>query len=338
MRSLSAQRVARGFTLIELLVVIAIIAILIALLVPAVQKVREAAARSQCQNNLKQLGIACMAYESTYKSLPPGGMSGPGLGYGPSWLAFILPFVEQDNVYKAFDFTGTTGTNVGVAYYQASNSFGHQANAALVKGKFFHVYYCPASILDKFGLIGILPEPGPGLGVMRPTYCGIAGGDDHRTTQNYDAGADPHNAIGKRSAGGVLVSNLAVKIALITDGTSNTLMAGEQSKHCVDATGAKLDCRSDFGHGFTMGPALSTANQRDWNITTIRYAINTDSWNLKGIGDQFYGCNRPLLSVHPGGTNTLFADGTVRFLEGGIPLQMLKNLANRDDNNAVVLP
>src|SRR6218665_2548422 len=95
-----------GFTLIELLVVIAIIAVLVAILLPAVQQAREAARRSQCQNNLKQIGIALHSYHETYGMFPPGNVASSVGGWGPSWYMFILPYIDAANTFNQLNFSG----------------------------------------------------------------------------------------------------------------------------------------------------------------------------------------------------------------------------------------
>ncbi len=328
------RRAGPGFTLIELLVVIAIIAVLIGLLLPAVQKVREAANRASCQNNLKQIGLAIHNYESTHRTFPAGGTASPRNSYGVSWMAILLPYLEQDNLIRDFDFAGTYAAQTGVAYYR--DGFGNPHNARLLSGKQFSLYFCPSSPLSRRGLTTVDP-PGP-AGVLSPTYAGVSGAIDDPSTVNRDSNTYPHSATGRLSKGGVLISHRAIGLRDILDGSSQTAMVGEQSGWCKEPNGNLRDCRSDFSHGFPMGPAPFHLNDRDWNITSVRYPLNARAWNLLGIGDDYYGNNRPFQSVHSGGVNFAFADGSVRFLAENLPLQTLFDLCNRSDGHSTQAP
>ncbi|QDU27379.1 Type II secretion system protein G precursor [Anatilimnocola aggregata] len=325
-------RKSRGFTLVELLVVIAIIGVLVALLLPAIQAAREAARRMSCQNNLKQFGLAIHNYESAMKTFPAGGQAGrtgAANNYGASWLIITLPYTENGSMYNQLDLSATTAAATGLTY--DNGTMGNAHNGNLLRGKSIKILSCPSSVLSKWGLVGHSP-PGP-EGVMRPTYVGISGASTHPNVPPSDVtgNTNQHTATGHQSKAGALVSHKYVRISEISDGTSNTLAASEQSGHCFSSTGAKVDCRSDYGHGFSMGP--STDNNRDWNITTVRYAINERDWGKMGIGNPSYACNRPIQSVYPGGANGLFADGSVRFLQQGQAVQTLHDLCNRDDGN-----
>src|SRR5579859_5633278 len=157
----------RGFTLIELLVVIAIIAILIALLVPAVQKVREAAARTQCSNNLKQLALACISDADDHnKTLPPGGLFGTGANWNwsnnqGSWLVYTLPYMEQGNMYK--NAVAAAGGSLETTF----NSVGTAANAGVFNvvlpyGRCPSDDYQPnATVSNYVGNLGPQCAPGP---------------------------------------------------------------------------------------------------------------------------------------------------------------------------------
>jgi prepilin-type N-terminal cleavage/methylation domain-containing protein len=306
----------RGFTLVELLVVIAIIGVLIALLLPAVQAAREAARRAQCSNNLKQVGLALANYESAVGRFPPGGIPKPDPnGYGHSWWVRILAYTEQQDTVNAFDQTGASSGWVG------GDSMANAHNRDLLHNRFFTIMICPSSDLPAFVLTNSVQK---NASVMSATYAGISGARNHPTAKLSTYG------LGYRSSGGALIMNEAIAVQDITDGTSHTLMVGEQSDWLNDPAGSQADRRSDCWHGFPMGPKKGDAWERAFNTTCLLHRINERSLTALGV-DGNCGFNTPIQSAHPGGAAGLLADGSVRFLEEGETLETLYRLANRDD-------
>lgn len=311
----------RGFTLIELLVVIAIIAVLIALLLPAVQQAREAARRTQCKNNLKQIGLGLHNYESSTGMLPPGSLQFGG--YGHSWHVRILPFIDYANLYNKMDVSGSTAGNT--TGWLGINT----TNAAAVNGVFITTYYCPSSPLPQSALVGLngsIPA-----GTTSSTYVGSAGSTIHSSARNMNNGSFPG---ARMSFGGTLPGDRGVRLRDITDGTSTTMMVTEQSDWCIDSTGVKQDCRSDCGHGFTMGSCFNDGSDRVMNVTTTIYAVNNKSWNNAGVSGNC-GPNRPIQSIHAGGAHALLCDGSVRFLNGNMDLNILYYVVDRDDGKVI---
>jgi prepilin-type N-terminal cleavage/methylation domain-containing protein/prepilin-type processing-associated H-X9-DG protein len=201
------SRSARGFTLIELLVVIAIIAILIGLLLPAVQKVREAAARLKCKNNMKQIGLALHSHHYRVGWLPPGyqtGVTAGGTETGPGWgwASHLLPDVEQDNLFRQINFT------VGI----------NNAQHATARVQSLKVFLCPSDTE-----IGTFAVTGTSTRVAHANYVGVFG------TNETD---DPSPSAGN----GTLFRNSKVRFGDITDGLSNTYIVGERSSNIALAT------------------------------------------------------------------------------------------------------
>ncbi len=304
----------RGFTLVELLVVIAIIGILIALLLPAVQAAREAARRTQCKNNLKQIGLGLHNYHSANKKFPPGGVLKSNQGH--SWWVLMCPYIEETSIYQRFQLTGATTGWVG--------DTGNAINRAIVSNVTIAFMRCPSSPLPMFGLD--TPDQ-LNTNVMSPTYTGVAGATDHSTAKNMP----PPSAPGRLSYGGVLIRDKAISAGKISDGTSHTLLVVEQSDFCIDAAGLQVDCRSDCWHGFPMG--LGPATERAFNTTTFLHRINEKSYSAFGVTGNC-GPNRPFQSIHSGGGHGLLCDGSVRFVNETIVIQALYDLANRDDGRS----
>ena len=325
-----------GFTLVELLVVIAIIGILIGMLLPAVQQVREAARRSQCSNNLKQQSLSLLNYESAHMEFPPG--SSPYVGNrdrGNSFWVFALPFIEASNVYDQYDLNsgGWTG--------QSSNP-----NRALLNGSVLNFLFCPSSPLAMF------PEPvlftSPQVGhsasgsnpptAMRSCYVGLSGSIQHPTADNPWTG-DNGSIL---SNGGVLGWD-PVTIGSVTDGTTNTIILSEQSDFLVTSANGSpqpIDARSDGNAGFCIGETdfdgfdQSRENsRRRTNLTTVRQSLNTKNFDSLIGAEGNVGGNRPLQSAHTGLVLAAMTDGSVQSLSDSLELVVLFNLADKDDGN-----
>ena len=318
MFSHSRRRV--GFTLIELLVVIAIIAILIALLLPAVQQAREAARRSQCKNNLKQIGLALANYEETNKVYPIGNRNALAGGWGQSFWVSLLPGLDQAAVYKGWN-------------HEVINSgYDNPQNRTLVNGLSFPFAWCPTSPLRTS--FEVTPSNGISPGVPVITYAGISG-----------ATPDPQNRTatwgnnGIYGSGGILFFRSRIAMRDLRDGSAYIMAVAEQSDFLVEtATGQQRIAISSWPHGMFMG---SGSGDRNFNCATVRHKINFK----QAVGGHNYngplcaplgvcgnsGNNNPIQSAHTGGAHTVMCDGTVRFLNENMNLTTLLNLAVRDD-------
>jgi prepilin-type processing-associated H-X9-DG protein len=207
----------------------------------------------------------------------------------------------------------------------------------LLSGVMIAAFNCPSSPLPPMALTDT-QVPGPG-GVVSPMYVAITGAVDHKSAVNKDV-ANMHRASGIQSRGGILLPHVFNPPGTVLDGLSNTILIGEQSDYCVDASGNQFYCLSDCGHGFVMGAVpeqngVTPIEDRWFNTTTVRYGIGHKAWNSPGVGVSYYGCNRPIQSAHPGGAHVAMGDGSVHFLTEDTDLQLLFNLCNRDDRNVI---
>jgi prepilin-type processing-associated H-X9-DG protein/prepilin-type N-terminal cleavage/methylation domain-containing protein len=274
-----------GFTLVELLVVIAIVGTLLGLLLPAVQRVRAAAARAQCSNNLKQIGLALHNYHGTNNSLPPGYLaSGPfsdgatDTAPGWAWGAFLLPFLEADNLYQQLNFN-----------QPVSNSPAIQTRLKM--------YLCPSDLTPS----GAFPVPdgfGNTICLAAPTsYAACVGGDESGTTDETGLG--------------IFYRNSATRLTDVTDGTSNTILIGERAWSNANGiwAGAISGGVIIRGKDNPCQPVVPGAWYPAATLVLAHAHLNNAILDPDGsAGMDDFG------SRHSGGSNVVFADGSVHFL------------------------
>jgi prepilin-type processing-associated H-X9-DG protein/prepilin-type N-terminal cleavage/methylation domain-containing protein len=284
-----------ALTLIELLVVIAIIAVLIGLLLPAVQKAREAANRLSCANNLKQLAVAAHHYHDAYQAFPPGFFRAPGPWLQVkvlTWYVALLPYIEQENLHRRWDYE-RYGNNLG-AYPNATAS---QVIAVAV---------CPSDTL---------PRPPVDMNDMTamPRHWGLV---------SYGGNAGVR-ATGGQTKDGIFYEGSKVRIADVTDGTSNTLLFGERRHWDPDydrlCPRDPIDTNGWWAYADTADVLLSAAVPLNYQVPPT--AMSCDE--IKADRLCAFG------SRHPGGANFALADGSVRFLANAMSLSTLRSLSTR---------
>jgi len=344
---LQARSKLDAFTLIELLVVIAIIAVLIGLLLPAVQKVREAANRMSCTNNLKQIGLALHNHHDAKGTLPPGGMQ---TGYNgtpcySNWAIEILPFIEHDALYNTY--------NQLLPNADPANKLGKGGdNYNAIALKRVKTYECPSDLLA-----GKAENPASGPDNGRPwmhsSYRANSGrGNSNNAETAWDTWepdlwpgktinqsfkgplhgtASAYNGVPAQTASGVSAMGGPERFANITDGLSNTIMAGEYTNNDVTR-------RATF-----WGYTYASYNQSSF-LTESRILGNSYNkcWKPDGVHEGGAGrdnpCKRGWGSMHPGGMNILLCDGSVRFISFDVDINLLAAMATIAGGEVVQLP
>ena len=299
-----------GFTLIELLVVIAIIAILVALLLPAVQQAREAARRSSCKNNLKQLGLALHNYHDTHNSFPPGSIHAPPGGPNSrsvSWHLQILPFIEQGPLYDSINFSTFQGTGDTPAARARIATFlcPSTSNEYEGTGPFYTTHY--------YGNGG--PKDGSGVTYTCQGDSSEHAQECHRTTSFNDGGSPTYGGFSQH---GTLSRSSKTRFRDVTDGTSNTILIMEISYDRIGTSGT----RPDRFRRWTRG-------SNGYASPAFRNVVTGPNTNSSKFNDASIGSN------HKGGAQVVLADGAVKFISDSINLNTLKAVASRDGGEVV---
>jgi prepilin-type N-terminal cleavage/methylation domain-containing protein len=304
----------RGFTLIELLVVIAIIAILIGLLLPAVQKIREAANRMKCSNNLKQLGLGLHNFEATYGFFPPGAVTNSTsvaatqtrakLGITTrtfhSWTPFVLPYIEQDNLYRQY--------NLNANWYDAANQ--------AVRETPLNLMVCPstpraAGRFNQRTIGGVLVKAAPG---------------DYAPDNAYGTALEGLGLVDVTVINdGIMEVNVALGIPEIRDGVSNTLLLSEDAGRPDRWRAGRL----------VAANAQNDGGWADRDNEYITHGFTADGTTSPGPCHTNCTNDNEVYSFHPGGANHVMGDGSVRFIKASMDIRLFVKLITRAGDDVV---
>jgi prepilin-type N-terminal cleavage/methylation domain-containing protein/prepilin-type processing-associated H-X9-DG protein len=379
----------KAFTLIELLVVIAIIAVLIALLLPAVQAAREAARRSQCVNNIKQLCLGLHNFESSNSTFPKGvtlpyinGLTAAQTSdalasdqtepFGPNWAVMILPYLEQQNLYNSCNIASYPGWagpySVANATVAPNESMYNMAWASsTLRQTRLNAFVCPSDANNQGGAFFFTDSDAsnypqwapkdPQTGTIltnwaRGNYGSIQGGSDTDHQANGDDGltSSPFPGASKK---GMMGANYGVTIAQVTDGLSNTAMVGE-----LRVGLASIDIRGTWAMGFsgasmaghaksynptpnnlmgTIYPKCKDGGDELQTSPAIGKMFPNDGQQGMGVncGGGMYNSGGQVRSLHPGGVNVGFGDGSVKFIKNSIANQVWFNILTSKDGSII---
>ncbi|HTI50047.1 MAG TPA: DUF1559 domain-containing protein [Planctomycetaceae bacterium] len=357
-----SRRSKSGFTLIELLVVIAIIGVLVALLLPAVQQAREAARRSQCKNNLKQIGLAFHNYEETYKRFPGalylvlvsgGPLNGIGQGlYNQSppvqengdvhlWTEMALPFLDQGPLYNAINFSSPMGfgtaTGGAVTNLDGGPAWAPQ-NFAAISSSVIPSFICPSAARSSNTNAPYLNDWWASSVSGAPMYH-AGGACDYAAFASWSdmKGYGPNSGNTMMDADSKGINTFGTKIASVTDGLSNTMMIGE----CANR-------RTEWAMGIPRGPnnesgqanAYGGDSWNDWQLGIVGLRpINPGNYSTnnggpgRSKGQCAVNCDNKwnIYAMHPGGAHMVLGDGSVRFISQNINVSTLSNVVCIND-------
>ncbi|MDP1796247.1 MAG: DUF1559 domain-containing protein [Planctomycetaceae bacterium] len=351
-RCFGRRRTARGFTLIELLVVIAIIAILIALLLPAVQQAREAARRTQCRNNLKQIGLSVHNYHDNFNTFPPAVVSNGRCGQAGSWApesaaecpatrlvlnttgwVLLLPYMDQAPMYNQYNFNVASSMDNGSSGRPISGT--PVTNKPIFNSK-MTVHGCPSDpvAMAVYNNSPTTPAFYSSDAARRSNYFFSAGNHEDRTASYSNGVYVAFSPTNTRTHRGAFGNDGAARIADITDGTSMTIIIGESKQ--LGKAGASNSTNETTAYGPYWGAGIHTCCHGRTPLNDIRFTVNGRYNDAAPAGTRALQYAWGFGSHHVGGAHFLMGDGAVRFVSDNVNYVNVFQWLNRINDGTVV--